>query len=237
MRFPFTTTKLLDVGQDSNTLPKVPLSTLYHRVIYCGIIWNVWKCYCYHFYLLITSIVSCKLMQVSVQNCEESTTTATTIIVRWLFALRPAEASLTGPKSSRYKRSFSIEDCFSCSPHVPDQLINTQGTLFPNKRHDVPILIQGTKHKLYLQRQYRPSFTLPVSLRTRRLVFNVFQRTSANYHRTSWDFHLAQLITLSSQVHYHIPPLKKCARHWASVRACVDMGLRVSVEPRRVHAL
>lgn len=44
---------------------------------------------------------------------------------------------------------------------------------------------------------------------TRRLVFNVFQRTSANYHWTSWDFHLAQLITLSSQVHYHIPPLKK----------------------------
>lgn len=58
--------------------------------------------------------------------------------------------------------------------------------------------------KLYLQR------VLPLhSLFTRCLVFNVFQRTSANYHWTSWDFHLAQLITLSSQVHYHIPPFKK----------------------------
>lgn len=56
---------------------------------------------------------------------------------------------------------------------------------------------------------------------TRRLVFNVFQRTSANYHWTSWDFHLAQLITLSSQVHYHIPPLKKCTEHCATVCVCV----------------
>lgn len=63
---------------------------------------------------------------------------------------------------------------------------------------DIPSFIWETSH-------FPSSLTL--SPFTRCLVFNVFQRTSANYHWTSWDFHLAQLITLSSQVHYHIPPL------------------------------
>lgn len=36
------------------------------------------------------------------------------------------------------------------------------------------------------------------------LPLNGFQRTSAFHSSTSWDFHLAKLITLSSSLHYHI---------------------------------
>lgn len=101
-------------------------------------------------------------------------------------------------------------------------------TLFPNKRlppsnsrPQIPLLIWKTPNLIYIGNILALTLSLCFSPFTRRLVFNVFQRTSANYHRTSWDFHLAQLITLSSQVHYHIPPLKKCIRHCATVSVCV----------------
>ena len=65
-----------------------------------------------------------------------------------------------------------------------------------------------------------PLSLLPPLLR-RRFLFNGFQRTSANHPWTSWDFHLAQLITLSSQGHYHIPCLKKNAPGAECVCVCV----------------
>ena len=69
----------------------------------------------------------------------------------------------------------------------------------------------------------------PLAL-TQRFLFNGFQRTSANHPGTSWDFHLAQLITLSSQVHYHILPLKN-APGALCVCVCVfDVGTGEGVQ-------
>lgn len=55
-----------------------------------------------------------------------------------------------------------------------------------------------------------PLFTFFISTHTASqdifLPLNGFQRTSAFHSSTSWDFHLAKLITLSSSLHYHILP-------------------------------
>lgn len=117
-------------------------------------------------------------------------------------------------------------------------------TLFPNKRLPpqksrprIPLLIWKTPNFIY-SGNILPVFFFLLFLSpllppfTRRLVFNVFQRTSANYHWTSWDFHLAQLITLSSQVHYHIPLKKMHPTLRDSVCVCVCLcviGVRLSV--------
>lgn len=71
---------------------------------------------------------------------------------------------------------------------------------------------------------------------------NGFQRTSAFHFSTSWDFHLAKLITLSSSLHYHILPHSKkkkpCApapRLWFS--SCVRSHLNkpVSLQLRKLQ--
>lgn len=143
-------------------------------------------------------------------------------------------------KSSLFKSTltlfFFLLFSYNCRPHGSDQLIKKKQNdalrpteaLFPNKRlppHYIPPLIWKTPSFIYSGNIFPPLLnSLTLSPFTRRLVFNVFQRTSANYHWTSWDFHLAQLITLSSQVHYHILPLKKM--HPDTVRLCVCVYCR-----------